>query len=262
MKEFQVDNLHIHVHSTHAELGRRAAYEAAHALHAAITAKGAARIILASAPSQDEFLAALRGAPGVDWSRVTIFHLDEYIGLEASHPANFRTYLQHHLLDHIAAARFHGIRGEARDPEAECLRYAALLAEAPIDLVCLGIGENAHIAFNDPPVTDFEDPLAVKTVDLDEASRHQQVNDECFPDSNSVPLRAITLTVPTIMAAHRLIGVVPGLRKAAAVRAAVEDPISPLCPATILRTHPQAKLHLDSDSASYCNAVHPVLFHV
>jgi glucosamine-6-phosphate deaminase len=177
--------------------------------------------------------------------------MDEYIGLDANNPASFRYYLREHLLAHINPVQFHPILGEAEESEAECRRYSALLEEAPIDLVCLGIGENGHIAFNDPPVADFADPHLVKTVELDDACRHQQVNDGCFQDFESVPRHAITLTVPALMAAREMICVVPGPRKAAAVRATIEDPISTLCPATIIRRHTRAQLHLDPDSASY-----------
>jgi glucosamine-6-phosphate deaminase len=181
---------------------------------------------------------------------VTIFHLDEYVGIPETHAASFRNYQQRVLLAHVTPAVFHGIRGEAADPEAECARYSALLAEAPIDLVCLGIGENGHIAFNDPPVANFADPLKVKVVELDEACRRQQVNDECFPAFDSVPQKAITLTCPMIMSGRVLVCVVPGTRKAGAVAAALQGPISTSCPASILRTHPSATLFLDHESSA------------
>jgi len=250
--QLTIARLNVLTHPDRIAMGEAAAQQTAHAFREIIGENGAARVIFACAPSQDEFLASLTSSPGIDWSKVTIFHTDEYIGLPESHPASFRSFHRKHLLSRITPAAFHGIRGEAEDPEAECLRYAALLAESPIDLLCMGIGENGHIAFNDPPSADFHDPLPVKVVELDGASRQQQVNDGCFPDIDSVPVKAITLTCPTLLAAKRLVCVVPGPRKAAAIsntlRAAT---ISPLIPATILRLHPRGTLHLDYHSAKF-----------
>jgi glucosamine-6-phosphate deaminase len=172
------------------------------------------------------------------------------VGLPASNPASFRHYQQQHLLSRVKPAAFIGIRGETPDPEVECARYAALLAEGPIDLVCMGVGENGHIAFNDPPVADFADPKRVKVVELDHACRQQQVNDGCFPDFASVPRQAITLTCPMLTSGHALVCVVPGTRKASAVAAMLKGKISTACPASILRQHPSATLFLDSDSAA------------
>jgi glucosamine-6-phosphate deaminase len=243
------DRLQVWVHPDRAAAGAAAAREAAETINAAISRQGAARIVLACAPSQDEMLAALATAP-VDWPRVTVFHMDEYVGLEAGHPASFRRYLHEHFLSRVRPMAFHGICGEAADAAAECQRYATLLAEAPLDLVCLGIGENGHLAFNDPPVADFADPERVKVVTLDEACRRQQVNDGCFGSLADVPRRALTLTIPLLMGARRLVVTVPGLRKAAAVRAALHGPISTACPASVSRTHLAAVLHLDQAAAS------------
>lgn len=231
-------------------MGAAAAAAAAQILRAAIQKQGAARIIVASAPSQNELVAGLAAAPDIDWRRVTIFHMDEYVGLPATHPASFRNYQQRHLLSCVKPAVFHGIRGEAPDSEAECARYSALLAEAPIDLVCMGIGENGHIAFNDPPVADFADPLKVKIVKLDEICRQQQVNDGCFPNLDSVPQQAITLTCPTLVSGRTLVCVVPGPRKAAAVAATLRGNISTKCPASLLRSHPSATLFVDEAAAA------------
>lgn len=244
------DQLKVSVHPDRDFMGQAAGLAAAHLLRDAVARRGSARVIVASAPSQDETLAVLTRAEGIDWAAVTVFHMDEYIGLPDWHPATFRAYQKEHLLGKVRPAAFHGIRGEAADADAECARYAALLAEAPIDLVCMGIGENGHIAFNDPPVADFRDPLAVKVVELDEACRRQQVNDGCFPDLDSVPRRAISLTCPTLMSARHLVCSVPGARKAEAVRATLTDPVSTACPASVLRTHTSATLYLDHDSAS------------
>lgn len=250
MKTLAIDHLAIEIHPDRPAMGRAAAAKAASVLREAIARQGTARLIVASAPSQDEVLENLAAAPDLDWSVITIFHMDEYIGLPADHPATFRAYQKNSLLARVVPAAFHGIRGESADIAAECDRYAALLAEAPIDLVCMGIGENGHIAFNDPPVADFHDPLLIKPVTLDPACRLQQVHDGCFPDLDSVPTRALTLTCPSLMAAEAVVCTVPGPRKAAAIHATLTGPVDPACPATILRLHPRAMLYLDTDSAS------------
>ena len=244
MTEFHVDQLRVRAFATRAEMGARAGADAA----AEIRAHGNARVILASAPSQNELLDALVRTD-LDWSRVTLFHMDEYAGLDAAHPASFRRYQRERVLDRIRPAAFHGIAGEA-EADAECARYAALLATAPIHVVCLGIGENGHIAFNDPPVADFADPALVKVVALDDACRRQQVNDGCFPTLDEVPWHALTLTIPTLLRGGALFCAVPGPRKANAVRDALRGPVATSCPASILRTHPHATLYLDADSAA------------
>ncbi|HTB84572.1 MAG TPA: glucosamine-6-phosphate deaminase [Candidatus Sulfotelmatobacter sp.] len=249
-KSFNTDRLQVKISSTRAEMGAIAAVAAAEILRSAIQRQGFARIIVASAPSQNELIAGLAMAPGIDWSRVTVFHMDEYVGISESNPASFRNYQQRHLLNQVKPAVFVGIRGEMSDPEAECARYSVLLAEAPVDLVCMGVGENGHIAFNDPPVADFADPKRVKVVELDDVCRQQQVNDGCFPDFKSVPRQAITLTCSMLMSGRALVCVVPGSRKAAAVAAMLDGKISTACPASILRQHPSATLFLDTDSAS------------
>ena len=210
------------------------------------------RIVVGSAPSQDDFFRFLTSPDHVgevDWDRVTVFHMDEYVGLPASHPQSFRTYQREHFLSKVGVGAFHPIRGEAPDPKAECERLSQLLAERPIDLVCLGIGENGHLAFNDPPAP-FDDTELVKVVELDAACRQQQVNDGCFPAVNMVPRHAITLTLRVFQEAAKLSGVVPGSRKAPAVAATIEGPISEDCPATMMRHHPDARVFLDEDSAS------------
>jgi len=247
---FTIDRLRVFVHADRRAMGTAAAARAAAVLRAAIAQQGSARIVVASAPSQDELVAGLASAPGIDWSRVTIFHMDEYVGLAASHPASFRHYQRRHLLAAVHPAAFHGIRGEDPDPAAECARYAALLGAAPIDLVCLGVGENGHIAFNDPGVADFDDPQRVKVVELDDACRRQQVNDGCFGTLDAVPRRAITLTCPALMSGRVLVCVVPGPRKANAIREMLGTPIGPACPASVLRRHEHATLDLDLGAAS------------
>jgi glucosamine-6-phosphate deaminase len=220
----------------------------AEAICGAVERQGSARIILASAPSQTGFLQHLV-THRVPWEKVTVFHMDEYVGLEATHSASFRRYQREHVLDRVHPAAFHGICGESGDPFAETQRYARLLQAAPIDVVCAGIGENGHLAFNDPPA-DLHDAQAVKIVTLDEACRRQQVNDGCFPSLESVPSTAITLTVPALLSGGELFVIVPGPRKAEAVKNTLGLPVSGACPATALRTHPKASLFIDADAAA------------
>lgn len=246
---FCSDRLEVRVYEDTDSLAEAAAAEAAAWLGLRLRERAAARVILASAASQIRFLAALTARPGIDWSRVTLFHMDEYLGLSAEHPASFRRFLREHVLSRVQPAAFHFIRGDAAEPLNEVERYATLLKEAPIDLCCLGIGENGHIAFNDPPVANFEDPRLVKLVALDEACRRQQVGEGWFADLESVPRYAYTLTIPALMSAERLIVVVPERRKAVAVRNTLFGPVEPRCPASILRRHPRATLFLDRASA-------------
>lgn len=235
---------------TRRAMGEGAASRVAALIRAACAARGEARVIFACAPSQDDFLTALIGT-GIDWSQLVIFHMDEYVGLPAAHPQSFRSYLRGHLLAHIAAPKaLHLIGADAPAPARECARYAALLSEKPIDLVCLGIGENGHLAFNDPPVADFHDPRLIKIVELDAACRQQQVNDGCFPALAAVPARALTLTIPALLDARHISCVVPGERKARAVRDTVRGAVSTACPASILQTHGSAVLHLDAAAGS------------
>lgn len=245
--------LAVEVHADRPALGRAAARAVAAHLHGVIAGQGEARVIFACAPSQDQFLDHLiheAQSLELDWSRVTAFHMDDYVGLTAAHPQSFRSYLQKHLLSHVPIGRFHPLPAEEKDAAAVAARYTALLREKPIDLICMGIGENGHIAFNDPPVADFEDPALVKVVELDLACRQQQVNDGCFPTLADVPRHAFTLTVSVFRQAKRLSIHVPGPLKAAAVRATVQGPIATACPASILRLHPDATLYIDTAAAS------------
>jgi glucosamine-6-phosphate deaminase len=206
-------------------------------------------MVFASAPSQEEFLEELSQSDGISWNRITAFHLDEYIGIPGDAPQNFGHFLRVRLFEKVCPAKVYYINGMAQDPEAECGRYGSLLKNHPFDIACVGIGENGHLAFNDPPVADFHDPLPVKVVDLDAISREQQVHDKTFPDIESVPRKAITLTLPSIFSAKFIYCMVPAPSKAEAVRRTLEDPISTHCPATILRRHENATLFLDRDSA-------------
>ena len=250
VRTFRVDALEVRVYPDQPALAAAAAREAADCLRAALARRGEARAILASATSQIQFLAALTAAPDLDWSRVTLFHMDEYLGLPADHPASFRRFLREHVAAKIRPRALHLIAGDAPQPLLEIARYTALLEAAPVDLCCLGIGENGHLAFNDPPVADFQDPHTLKLVQLDEGCRRQQVGEGCFPSLDAVPRYAYTLTVPTLCRAERLICVVPERRKARAVRDALRGPIHEACPASILRRQPHATLFLDADSAA------------
>lgn len=244
----QIDGLAVRVYGTRAEMGAAAAAQAAGVLREMLAGGGPASAIFAAAPSQNEFLSGLRAAPGIEWGRLRAFHLDEYVGMAADHPASFRLFLRERLFDHVAA-RFEPLRGDAPDPDAECIRYAALLAGCRPGLAALGIGENGHLAFIDPPVCDFSDPLDVRVVTLDEACRAQQVHDGAFARSEDVPRQALSVTIPLLMRIPSVVVVAPGASKRSAVRDALEGGIGPACPASILRRHPGATLFLDGASA-------------
>ncbi|MGX1696404.1 6-phosphogluconolactonase [Microbacterium keratanolyticum] len=240
----------LHVHPDRTEMGVSAARSAAATLRAAIAERGAARMIAAAAPSQLDVYRALAQEPGIDWSKVTVLHMDEYVGLDAAAPQRFGNWLRTHLLDALSSPPvFHAMRTElgAQQSAAE---YVTLLEEAPIDLVCLGIGVNGHIAFNDPPEARFDEATPVRIVALDEASRVQQVDDECFDTLGDVPTHALTLTIPALLAGAHLVCAVPDARKADAVRALVEEPVTEAWPCTVLRRHTRCEVHVDSDAAS------------
>ena len=232
-------------------MGRAAAAVIAAEIRRAIQERGRAVVILASAPSQNEFLANLSDEPDLDWSRVTAFHLDEYLGMDERAPQSFRRFLIDRLVNKVPLGDFHGLKGDADDGAEEAERYAALLKENPPDFAVLGIGENGHLAFIDPPFCDFNDPKAVKVVELDEVCRNQQVNDGAFASLEEVPRDALSLTIPTLMARPKLFAIAPGLAKRQAIKNTVEGPVSTQCPASILRTHPEAHLFIDKDSAEF-----------
>jgi glucosamine-6-phosphate deaminase len=229
--------------------GHAAALQAAAAIRRAITERGSARIIAATAASQLEFLDALTTAPGIDWSKVEAFHLDEYIGLPISHPGSFRKMLLEQLVQKTGIANYHLLEGDAADPMAVVSRVGKQLASLPVDIAFLGIGENGHIAFNDPPA-DFQTEEPYIIVKLDEACRQQQVGEAWFADISQVPRQAISMSVRQILKAKEILAVVPGPRKAQAVKACFESPINPMAPASILRTHPNATVYIDRDSAA------------
>lgn len=240
----------VRVYPDRRALGKAAATDVAAALRADLAAMPIVRMVFASAPSQDALLSALAAEPGIDWSRVVALHMDEYVDLAADAPQRFGRYLQERLFDKVRPGQVELI-GALSDPVAEAERYGKLVTAAPIDIVCLGIGENGHIAFNDPPEADFDDPVAVRVVRLSETSRQQQVNDGCFAALPEVPTEAITLTIPALFSGRRLFCSAPGSTKAAAVRDAVHGPIDPSCPASILRRHPACTIYLDEESAAH-----------
>ncbi len=246
-RQWMKDQLLTRQYASRGEMGRAAATETAAAMRELLHVQGTVRMVFAAAPSQHEFLRDLAEEENIDWKRVTVFHMDEYIGLEPHAPQRFSHFLNQSLFSRVKPGAVHLIDGSA-DPEQECERYAALLREAPVDIVCLGIGENGHIAFNDPPVADFQDPYVMKCVELDLLCRQQQVHDGCFERLIDVPKQALTLTIPALLSAARLFCIVPGASKRNAVRAALEGPVSTACPASILRTHGDCRLYLDRDS--------------
>lgn len=241
----------IHVAQSRSAMGERAAADIASEICACLRRQPGVRMIFAAAPSQSEMLAALCEEKDIDWLSVTAFHMDEYLGLSRDAPQRFGLWLRRAIFDRLPFRAVHLLE-PGDHPGQAAAEYAAKLDAAPIDIVCCGIGSNGHLAFNDPPA-DFSDPLTVKTVDLDAQCRQQQVDDGCFPTLSDVPTRAITITIPGLLNSHALFCTVPGGIKKEAVRHALLDPISPLCPATALRLHPCCTLYLDPDSASEVN---------
>lgn len=249
VRVMQVDKIRVEVYESKEALGAAAARAAAQAIAKILQQKEKANLSFATGASQFEFMAGLREQQ-IDWGRVVGLHLDEYLGISKDHPASFRRWLQERVVEPFQPSVFHFIEGDAEDTEGEIARYIGLLEENPIDLGFVGIGENGHIAFNDPPVADFNDPHPVKVVELDEACRMQQLGEGWFPSFEAVPTHAITVTVPAIMGFKQIISVVPDKRKAEAVRAALTGPVETACPASILRTHPNLVMYLDTESAS------------
>lgn len=247
---FDKDSLTIRIYDSRALMGQAAALDGAALLRDLLARQQTVRAVFAAAPSQNEFLQALCAQPEIDWARVTAFHMDEYIGLDRAAPQGFGNFLRQRIFDRLPFGQVHYLDGNAADPHQECQRYAALLKQAPIDVVFMGIGENGHIAFNDPPVARFDDPALVKVVALDEVCRNQQVHDGCFSHIDQVPTHALTLTVPALAGARHHLCMVPASTKARAVHDTIEGPVSTACPASILRTCPSAVLYLDRDSAA------------
>lgn len=242
------DGVPLHVGNDADDAGRAAAADAASAILRAIRERGRARVIFASAPSQESMLAALTEDPAIDWSRVDTFHMDEYIGLSENDPRSFGRWIQDRLPE-SAIANLDRIRPGA-GPNGEAARYAARLVAAPIDVTCMGIGVNGHIAFNEPGDTRFDDPEQVRVITLDSVSRQQQVDDGLFDTIEEVPTKALTLTVPALLAAQSVVVTVHGRAKADAVAKALTGPLDPQCPASAIRTHAQATVHVDRAAVS------------
>jgi len=249
-RAFGRGRLAVEVYPDRPSMGGAAAARVAARIREAADREGRAVVIFASAPSQNEFLAALRADSSVPWRKLIAFHLDEYVGVGPRHPASFRRFLTERLFDHVPVQAFYGIEGEAADQAGECARYAALLQRDRPQLAILGVGENGHLAFIDPPVCDFADKLDVRVVELDEPCRHQQVHDGGFARLEDVPRTAFSLTIPFIMGVSRAVAIVPGPAKRAAVNAALDGPTTTACPASILRRHTSATLFLDEESAA------------
>ena len=256
IRAFAVDKLQVKIFPNRREMGKTAGQSVAEKMKEILKERKALSIVFASAPSQNEFLEELSQSPGIHWNEITAFHLDEYIGLSTDAPESFGHFLRVKLFEKVHPGNVYYLNGMAGDLETECKRYAGLLKEYPLDIACIGIGENGHLAFNDPPFADFQDLLLVKIVELDLVSRQQQVHDGCFKSLQEVPQKAITLTIPAILSAKFIHCMVPAQSKAEAVKRTLQGPISTSCPASILRTHENAILFLDGDSAKLVRSAH------
>jgi glucosamine-6-phosphate deaminase len=246
-----VDHLEVRVHPDPASLGRDAAEQAAAVLRDAVEAHGSARAMFATGNSQFAFVEALTSLPDIPWASIDIFHMDEYVGAGPDHPAGFQRWIRERITEPAHPRTANYLDGLA-EPDSECRRYGDLITPASggMDLCCLGVGENGHLAFNDPGVADFDDPLDVKVVTLDEACRRQQVGEGHFPDLDAVPAQAMTVTIPALLRARVALAIVPEGRKAQAVHDALTDPVSTRCPASILRTRDDVVMYLDLDSSA------------
>jgi glucosamine-6-phosphate deaminase len=245
----KIQELEVLVFENRKIMGKSAAGDAADCIIALLKNKEELNIIFAAAPSQNDFLEALL-QHDLPWDQINAFHMDEYVGLAADAPQAFGNFLKERIFDKVAFKSINYLNGSSSSPSAECERYAGLLSRYPVDIVFMGIGENGHIAFNDPPVADFNDPLTVKKVMLDAMCRQQQVNDGCFGTLDDVPEEALTLTVPALMNAAFIFSIVPAKAKASAVKNTLLGPIEESCPASILRQHDHARLYLDQESFS------------
>lgn len=249
-KSFRVDDLLVQVYKSEGEMAQNVANIVHSYLQNLLQQQKSVAVLLATGNSQLKFLDALIYLGGIDWSRVILFHLDEYLGISADHPASFRYYLQERVEKRVLPQRFHYIHGDSLQPVRECDRYTQLLQAQPIDLCCLGVGENGHLAFNDPAVADFQDPALVKLVKLDHTNRQQQVKTGYFPNLEAVPQYAFTVTIPLICQARKIICLAPETRKAQIVHKILQGAITTDCPGSILRKKHQATLFLDVHSAS------------
>jgi glucosamine-6-phosphate deaminase len=250
---YKFDNAVARIFPSPKDLGIAAAEAAASEIQRAIERRGSARILVATGNSQIDLVDSLAKHKDVSWKHVEVFHMDEYVGIEPQHPSSFHYWIQSRVESKIPVAKVNYINGKAKDLQVEIDRYASLLMAGPIDVGFVGFGENGHIAFNEPPIADFNDPAVARVVALDKASRLQQVREGHFKDVDSVPKLAITLTCSALFFSKTWICSVPELRKAEAVRGALEGPISTACPASLVRRHPSAFVFLDNDSASLLN---------
>ncbi|MGI5914875.1 MAG: 6-phosphogluconolactonase [Anaerolineae bacterium] len=254
-RTFSIDTLRIEVYADRTAPERAAARDIVEYTRHLLQEQERVRMAFTAAPSQSEMLAALADAPDLDWGRIETLHTDEYVGLPENAPQRLGRFLRERLFDRVLPARVIYIDGAADDPVAECARYAALLAERPIDILCIGIGENGRMGFNAPHVADFEDPQAVQVVELGEGYRHQQAHDGAFATVDEVPTHAITLTMPTLLAARRICCLVSGATRADIVRRTLYDAVDEACPATALRRHKQAMLYIDDQAAAHLRAL-------
>ncbi len=252
ISECVVNKLAVKIYAGRQEMGKAASGDVINKINELIGKQQFVNIVFAAAPSQNEFLAGLRES-NMDWRRIRAFHMDEYIGLSNDAPQRFGNFLDKNIFGNLPFLETHYLNGNAPDMQEECSRYSGLLRQYPVDMVCMGIGENGHIAFNDPPVANFKDDQLVKVVELDGPCRQQQVNDGCFAGLNEVPVKAVTLTIPALMAANFIYCIVPGSTKAQAVYNTLHQKIMEQYPATIIRTHPHATLYLDNLSSSMLN---------
>lgn len=250
IKEMEAGKLHVMVFDTRTAMGAEAGKAAAACIRQLLKQKEEVNVIFAAAPSQNETLGTLIEEPGIEWERVNAYHMDEYVGLDAKHPAGFRNYLNRTIFTKLPFRSVNLINGNAEDAMAEAKRYGELLKEHPADICLLGVGENGHLAFNDPEVADFHDSVLAKVVSLDEICRQQQVNDGCFEKISQVPCQAITVTIPGLTAANYMFCSVPGKSKAEAVGHMLSGEVTESCPASILTVHDGAVLYLDKDSAT------------
>lgn len=251
LKDYWVDKLHVMVFDSRSSMGQKAGTDTAEHIKEMLKYKAELNIVFAAAPSQHETLTTLRQTDGIDWTRINAYHMDEYIGLSPDHTASFRNLLNRTLFSQLPFKSINLINGNAEDAYTEARRYGNLLKENPIDICLLGVGENGHLAFNDPPVADFADSQLAKVVQLDEACRIQQVNDRCFDKVDDVPTQAITVTIPGLTNAKVMICSVPALTKANAIKNMLDGDVTEQCPASILTIHSGATLYLDKDSAKY-----------
>ncbi|GAB4426115.1 MAG: glucosamine-6-phosphate deaminase [Anaerolineae bacterium] len=247
---YQFEQLPVAVYASNEAMGRAAALDAQKIIATAIAERGVANVILATGNSQLTFLRALRELDGIDWPKVNAFHMDEYLGIAPNHPASFPLFLQQHFFEYVNVGAFYPVPNNPSDAEQACRDYEALLRRHPADMVACGIGENGHLAFNDPPYAKFNDPAWVKIIELAEASRRQQVGEGHFASLAEVPTHAITLTIPALLAPKQVLCIVPEARKAAAVKACLTEPVSEERPGSILRQVAHARLYLDPDSAA------------